>query len=138
MAAKLEQLEGLKRQLAVTVTADDVKKRYGQKISDFARKANIKGFRPGKVPVSVVEQRYGQGLLFEAAAESIDSSFQSEMIEQKIKLAGAPQIDFDHESLKLGESVQYKATFEVYPDVELKDLTDVEVESISGEVTDED
>lgn len=138
MAAKLEQLEGLKRQLAVTVTANDVKKRYGQKISDFARNAKIKGFRPGKVPVSVVEQRYGKGLLFEAAAESIDSSFQSEMIEQKIKLAGSPQIDFNHEGLKLGESFEYKATFEVYPEVELKDLTDIEVESVSGEVTDED
>ena len=138
MAAKLEQLEGLKRQLAVTVMADDVKKRYGQKISHFARNAKIKGFRPGKVPASVVEQRYGSGLLFEAAAEAIDSSFQSEIVEQKIKLAGAPQIDFNHEGLKLGEPFEYKATFEVYPEVELKDLTGVDVESVSGEVTDED
>ena len=124
--------------MAVTVMADDVKKRYGQKISHFARNAKIKGFRPGKVPASVVEQRYGSGLLFEAAAEAIDSSFQSEIVEQKIKLAGAPQIDFNHEGLKLGEPFEYKATFEVYPEVELKDLTGVDVESVSGEVTDED
>lgn len=138
MAAKLEQLEGLKRQLIITVNADDVKKLYGKKLNNFARTAKIQGFRPGKVPVSVVEQRYGNGLLFESAAEMIDSSFQSEVIGQEIKLAGNPQIDFNHETLKLGESFDFKATFEVYPEIQLKDLTDAEIESVSGEVSDDD
>ncbi|PIZ03761.1 MAG: trigger factor [Gammaproteobacteria bacterium CG_4_10_14_0_8_um_filter_38_16] len=138
MTAKLEQLEGLQRQLAVTVLADDVKKKYQKKLADVARKANIKGFRPGKVPVSIVEQKFGQGLLHEAAAELIDSTFQQQIIEQKIKIAGAPQVDFDYENLKRDAAFDYVAKFEVYPEVSLKDLTDVEVDSFSGEVSDDD
>ena len=138
MTAKLEQLEGLQRQLAVTVLADDVKKAYQKKVMEFSRSAKIKGFRPGKIPVSVVEQKFGRGLLHEIAAELIDSTFQTQIQTQKIKIAGTPQIDFNHETLKRDESFDYTAKFEVYPEVHLKDLKDVPIESVSGEVTDED
>ncbi len=134
----LKQLEGLKRQLAITVLADDLRVAYQKKLSEVANKAHIKGYRPGKVPANVVEQKFGRGLLHESAAELIDSTFQAQIQAQKIKLAGTPHVDFDHEALKLGESFHYTAHFEVYPDVQLKDLTDVEIESASGEVTDED
>jgi trigger factor len=138
MTAKLEQLEGLKRQLAVTVLAEDLKQQYQKKLSEVAQKAQIKGFRPGKVPVSVVEKKFGPGILHESAADLIDSSFQTHMQAEKIRLAGAPHIDFDASLLKLGESFQYTAHFEVYPEIALKDLSGVEIESVSGEVTDED
>lgn len=138
MAAKLERLDGLKRQLAVTVLADDLKKVYQKKVNEFARVAKIKGFRPGKIPTAIVGQKYGKGLLHESAAELIDSTFQAQIIEQKIKIAGRPEIDFDHQNLKHNEPFHYTAKFEVYPDVQLKELTDVEVESISGEISDAD
>ena len=138
MTAKLEQLEGLQRQLAVTVLADDVKKAYQKKVMEFSRSAKIKGFRPGKIPVNVVEQKFGRGLLHEIAGELIDSTFQTQIQTQKIKIAGTPHIDFDHEALKRDESFNYTAKFEVYPEVQLKDLQDVDIESVSGTVTDED
>lgn len=138
MSAKLEQLDGLKRQLAVTVLADDVKKAYTKKINQVAREAKIKGFRPGKVPPSVIEQKFGKGILHEAAAELIDSSFQHHINTHELKIAGQPHIDFDPKNLKNDQAFDYTAQFEVYPKVELKDLTDVEIESVSGTVTDED
>lgn len=138
MTAKLEQLEGLQRQLAVTVLADDVKKAYQKKVMEFSRSAKIKGFRPGKIPANVVEQKFGRGLLHEIAAELIDSTFQTHLQTHKIKIAGTPQIDFNHEALKKDESFHYTAKFEVYPELQLKDLQDVAIESTSGTVTDED
>jgi len=138
MAAKLEQLEGLKRQLAVTVLAEDMKNAYQKKVAEVSSKAQIKGFRPGKVPVTVVEQKFGKGLLHETAAELIDSTFQAHIVEQNIRIAGRPEIDFNHETLTKNENFDYTAKFEVYPDVQLKDLTDIEIESASGEITDDD
>lgn len=138
MAAKLEQLTGLKRQLAVTVLADDIQKAYQKKVADVSHKAHIKGFRPGKVPVNIVEQKFGKGLLHETAAELIDTTFQAQITEQKIKIAGRPEIDFDFEKLAKNEPFHYTASFEVYPDIQLTELTDVDIESVSGDVTDED
>ncbi|MCX7121144.1 MAG: trigger factor [Gammaproteobacteria bacterium] len=136
MTTNLEQLEGLKRQFKVTVSAEDLKKAYQKKIAEVSSKASIKGFRPGKVPAHVVEQKFGRGILHEAAAELIDSSFKKEA--NNIKIAGMPHIDFDHEALKLEESFHYTAQFEVYPEVTLKDLTDIEIESAAGDVSDDD
>ncbi|HLB56858.1 MAG TPA: trigger factor [Coxiellaceae bacterium] len=138
MSGTIQKLEGLKRQLAITVLADDFSKAYQKKINEVAGKAQIKGFRPGKVPVNVVEQKFGRGILHEAAAELIDSTFQTQIQAQKIKIAGMPQIDFDHEKLTKNTSFNYTAKFEVYPEIHLKDLTDIAFESASGEVTDAD
>ena len=138
MAAQLQQLTGLQRQLSVTVSADEIKKAYQKKVSDVARNAKLKGFRPGKVPVMVVEKQFGRGILQETAAQLIESSLQAEFAAQKLRVAGMPHIDFKHETLKPGESFDYIAKFEVYPEVQLKDLKDVEIESATGEVTDDD
>lgn len=136
MATNLEQLEGLKRKLTVTVSADDLNNAYQKKIAEFTAKAAIKGFRPGKVPAHVAEQKFGRGLLHEAAAELIDSTFKTQV--ENFKIAGAPSVDFKHEALQKNTPFEYTATFEIYPEVQLKDLTDVEIESTSGEVNDDD
>ena len=138
MTAQLETLDGLKRKITITVDGAALKKASEKKINDAAGSVQMKGFRPGKVPASVIQQKFGRSILIDAAASLIDSTFKTEIESQQIKLAGAPQIDFNHEAVKPGESFQYAATFEVYPTITLKDLTDVEIESASGEVTDVD
>jgi trigger factor len=138
MTAKLEQLTGLQRKLNVAVDALDVKNAYQKKIAEVTKKAHIKGFRPGKVPSHVVEQKYGAGILQEIAADLIDSTFQTQMQEHQIKMAGMPKIDFDHTTLKKDGAFHYSATFDVYPEIQLKDLTDAEVTKTSGDVTDDD
>lgn len=138
MAAQLETLDGLKRKMSITVENDALKNAYQKKIDEAAKKAQIKGFRPGKVPASVIQQKFGRGILLEAAAMLIDSTFKSAVEAQQIKLAGAPHVDFNQEALKLDESFPYTVTFEIYPSITLADLSDVEIESVSGEVTDAD
>lgn len=138
MTATLETLDGLKRKLTMTIDADAFKTASQKKIDEAARTVQLKGFRPGKVPANVIQQKFGRSILLETAASLIDSTFKAEIESQKIKLASAPQIDFDHEAVKPGESFYYTATFEIYPTVTLKDLTDVEIESEKGEVTDSD
>lgn len=138
MTAKLEQLAGLQKQLTVAVEAALVKNAYQKKIAEVSSKAHIKGFRPGKVPSHVVEQKFGTGILQEVAADLIDSTFQAQMQTHKIKMAGMPTIDFDYTALKQSESFTYTAKFEVYPEIQLNELINTEIESISGEVTDED
>lgn len=138
MTAKLEQLAGLQRKLAVTVDAADIKTAYQKKIAEVASKAQIKGFRPGKIPAHVVEQKFGTGILQEVASDLIDATFRAQMQEHKVKMAGMPKVDFDHAALKQNESFTYTATFDVYPEIALKDLTDAAVESATGDVTDED
>ena len=138
MTAKLEKLEGLKRQLAVTVPAEDLQSAYQKRVNEFAKQAKIKGFRPGKVPLNVVEQKFGKGILQEAAAELIQSHLDEQFKEHNLNIAGRPDVDFDHENLKKGESFEFTANFEVYPEIALKELEGVEVESLEGEVTEED
>lgn len=138
MTAKLEKLEGLSRQLSVTVLADSIEKAYQKKIQDFSRNAKLKGFRPGKVPVSVVEQKFGLGILQETAAQLIESSLQENIKAQDIRMAGMPKIDFNFEKIKRGEDFSYVAKFEVYPEIQLKELADIEVESPTAEVTEDD
>ncbi|MDP1574291.1 MAG: trigger factor [Coxiellaceae bacterium] len=138
MTAQLEKLDGLNRQLSITVSADEIGKAYSKRVQDFSRNAKLKGFRPGKVPVSVVEQKFGQGILQETAAHLIESSLQAALQAQNIRMAGLPTVDFKHETVKQGESFHYVAKFEVYPEFQLKDLTDTEVESPSAEVTEDD
>lgn len=138
MTEKLEQLEGLKHKLAVTVLAEDLKKAYQQRVTDFSKRANLKGFRPGKVPPTVVEQKFGHGLLHEAAVALIQSTFDAQVKTHGLKVAGTPHIDFDHEKLQKDQSFDYAAIFEVFPDVTLKGLSGVSIESLCGVVTDED
>ncbi|OGT51117.1 MAG: trigger factor [Gammaproteobacteria bacterium RIFCSPHIGHO2_12_FULL_42_13] len=138
MSSQLVELEGLNRQLQVTVSAEDLQKTYQKRVADFAKNAKLKGFRPGKVPAQVIEQKFGHGLLQESAAQLIESSLKTTLSEKEIRAAGMPAVDFDHQALKKGNGFTFTAKFEVYPTFQLKDLADVEIESVSGEVTEED
>lgn len=138
MTVKIEQLDGLKRKMAATVLADDLQKVYQKRVADFAKRASIKGFRPGKVPLQIVEQQFGKGLLQEAAAELIQSTFEKGVADLNLTLVGSPDIEFDHAGLKKNAPFDYVAKFEVYPAIQLKDLDGAEVESFTGAVTDSD
>lgn len=135
---KVELLAGLKRRVVITVPATGVQQSYQKKIDQFSKKANVKGFRKGKIPANVVEKKFGKGLLHEAASELIDTSFQNCLSELKLKPAGRPTIDFDINALKHDQDFNYTAEFEIFPEIELKELDGVAIESLSGDVTDED
>ena len=138
MSGTLAQLEGLKRQISIQVSGEELNAAYAKHLAEISKTANIKGFRPGKVPVSVLEQKFAKSLLQEAAVELIQKSFDAEVKKQTLKLAGLPSIDFDPTALKKGEGFEYKAAFETYPEVALKDLSGVVIERADGEINDSD
>lgn len=138
MSGTLAQLEGLKRQLSIQVSSEELSNAYAKHLAEISKTANIKGFRPGKVPMDVLEQKFAKSLLQEAAVELIQKSFDEQVKQQTLKLAGLPSIDFDPTALKKGEGFEYKATFETYPEVALKDLSGVAIERAEGEISDSD
>ena len=102
----------------------------------LAKTQRIDGFRPGKVPVSVIRQRYGAAVRNEVAAEMMQRNYFDALVGEKINPAGDPQIE--QKTNKTGEDLEFVATIEVYPEVELKDLAELTVEKPIVEVKDED
>ena len=94
------------------------------------------GFRPGKVPVDVIEKKYGAGIKNDVAGELMRSSFDAVVAEKKLQIAGAPQIKPG--LIEKEQPFDYVATFEVYPEFALKDLSDVQLEKMVAAVSDQD
>lgn len=134
--AKLENLEGLERKLQVEISSEEVNAAYQKRLEKVCSTIKLPGFRPGKVPQSVVETRFSKGLCEEVASELVQNSLPKLVEEQDIKLVGQPRIESG--DLKKDAPYQYSAFFEVYPEIELNELSGVEVEKSVAPVTDED
>ncbi|RUO18607.1 trigger factor [Aliidiomarina haloalkalitolerans] len=127
---------GLERRLTITIPADKIENEVKNQVKQRARTVRMDGFRPGKVPVSLVAKRFGPAIRQDVVMEQIQRHYIEALIQEKINPTGAPQIEpkFDEE----GKDLEFVATVEVYPEVELKDLDKVEVEKFAAEVTDAD
>jgi trigger factor len=136
MQSELNLLEALKRELKITIPADEVSGAYNKHLNDAAKQAKLPGFRPGKVPMDVIEKKYGAGLKKDVAGELIRNSFDAVLAEKKQQIAGQPQIEPG--LIEIGQPFEYVASYEVYPEFELKDLADVKLEKMVAEVSDED
>jgi trigger factor len=136
MQVSVETTTGLERRMTVGVPAGDVDNAVTQKIKETARRVRIDGFRPGKVPVSVVKQRYGDGIRAEVLEEVVRNQYVQALTEEKIVPAGSPSINFTKDVA--GEDVEFVATFEVFPEVKLAGYDSFEVERSTVEVTDAD
>ncbi|MBM7073105.1 trigger factor [Shewanella sp. 202IG2-18] len=135
MQVSVETTQGLERKVTISVPAGDLDKLIKNALRNEAKRAKIAGFRPGKVPVSVIEKRYGAAIRQEITGEFMQRNFVEAIIAEKINPAGAPT--FTPGSTE-GENFEFTATFEVYPEVELKDLEAINVEKPVAEVTDAD
>jgi trigger factor len=136
MQVSVETTEGLERRLTITVPAEKVDTEIKNRLTRLAKTQRIDGFRPGKVPVSVIRQRYGAAVRNEVAAELMQRNYYDALVGEKINPAGDPQIE--PKTNKKGEDLEFVATIEVYPEVELKDLSELKVEKPVVEVTDKD
>lgn len=134
MPSTVEILEGLERRLSVTVPADVVEKTYQSHLTKAAKSANLKGFRPGKVPVHVIETKFGQGIRQDVAGELLESSFQEAVKEHKLQIAGQPRVEGGE--LKKGEALEYVVVFDTYPEIELKELDGADIEKITATIGD--
>jgi trigger factor len=136
MQVSLETTSGLERRLTVGVPAEQVENEVENRLKQAARNVSIKGFRKGKVPMSVVKQRFGAGIRQEVVGDVISRSFYAAVQKENVKPAGQPSIQ--PKQLAAGKDLEYVATFEVYPSVALSDLSAFEITNHKAEVTETD
>ena len=136
MQVSVETTQGLGRRLTITIAADSIETAVKSELVNVAKKARIDGFRKGKVPMTVIAQRYGASVRQDVLGELMSRNFVEAIIKEKINPAGAP--NYVPGEYKLGEDFTYAVEFEVYPEVELQGLEAIEVEKPVVEVTDED
>ncbi len=134
MAVNVETLEKLERRITLALAAGEVSSEVESRLRNLARTVRADGFRPGKVPMSVVTQRYGYSVQYEVVNDHVGKAFADAASEAKLRVAGAPRIT-QKEDAPEGQIV-FDATFEVYPEVSIGDLSAVEVERVSADVTD--
>src|SRR5436190_6149610 len=134
MAVTVETLEKLERRITLTLAADTINNEVQSRLKRLSRTVKADGFRPGKVPMSVVAQRYGYSVQYEVMNDKVGQAFNEAATEAKLRVAGAPRIT-EKESAGEGQ-IAFDATFEVYPEVRIGDLGTAEVEKVSTEVTD--
>ena len=134
MSVQVETLEKLERRITLTLPATDIQSEVETRLKKLSRTVKADGFRPGKVPISVVAQRYGYSVHYEVMNDKVGQVFNQAVNEAKLRVAGAPRIT-EKEGAGEGQ-VAFDATFEVYPEVKLGDLGTAEVERVSTEVTD--
>jgi len=135
MQVSVEATQGLERRLTISVPAEQIEKLVKDSLQREAKRARIPGFRPGKVPITVINKRYGAAIRQDIMGEVMQRNFIEAIIAEKLNPAGAPT--FVPGSTD-GEKFEFIATFEIYPEVELKGLDAIEVEQPKAEVTDAD
>ena len=136
MQVSLETTQGLERRLTITVPADSVNELVKNRLRELGKTARIDGFRKGKIPVTVIEKRFGQQAFMEIAQDAMQQNYVQALIQEKINPAGAPY--FEPKTLERGKDLEFTATFEVFPEVAVKDVEKIEVERPVAEVTDAD
>ncbi|MFL4557819.1 trigger factor [Yersinia kristensenii] len=136
MQVSVETTQGLGRRVTITVAADSIEKAVKSELVKAAKNVRIDGFRKGHVPMNIVEQRYGASVRQDVLGDLMQRNFVDAIIKEKINPAGAP--NYVPGQYKEGEDFTYSVEFEVYPEVELKDLESIEVEKPVVEVNDAD
>jgi len=134
MAVQVETLEKLERRITLTLAAETINGEVANRLKRLARTVKADGFRPGKVPMSVVAQRYGFSVQYEVVNDRVGQAFNEAASEAQLRVAGTPRIaqkDPAPEGM-----LAFDATFEVYPEVTIGDLSQAEIERVSTEVTD--
>ncbi|PIM52323.1 trigger factor [Roseateles chitinivorans] len=135
MAVTVETLEKLERRITLTLAAADINTEVESRLKKLARTVKADGFRPGKVPMSFVAQRYGAQVQYEVVNDKLGEAFTIAANEAKLRVAGMPSIA-QKDTAAEGE-LAFDATFEVYPEVKIADLAEAEIERVAADVTDE-
>ena len=136
MQVTVETLEGLERGLTITVPSASIDDAVNGELRNIAKNRRFDGFRKGKVPMKMVAQMYGTAVRQDVLGEVMQRHFIEAIVKEKINPAGGPTFTpVDNEA---GKDLVFKATFEVYPEVELKGLENIEVEKPAVNVKEED
>ncbi len=134
MPVTVETLEKLERKITLTLPADVIQNEVASRLKRLARTVKMDGFRPGKVPMNVVAQRYGYSVHYEVMNDKVGEAFASAANEAQLRVAGQPRIT-EKEGAPEGQ-LSFDAVFEVYPEVKIGDLSTATVEKLSTAVDD--
>ncbi len=137
MAASVETISSLERRMTIKVPLAPLEGQIKQRLSQISRTAKFAGFRPGKAPIGLVNQHYGDQIRDEVYSKAVETSFGDAVQENKLRVAGFPNIE--HKPFKdAATDFEYTATFEVFPEVKLGDLSKLKIEKPSLEIGDAD
>ncbi|MEX6676268.1 trigger factor [Pseudomonas sp. W2Oct36] len=136
MQVSVENTSALERRMTIGVPAERIETEVNKRLQQTARKAKIPGFRPGKVPMSVIRQRYEDGARQDALGDLIQATFYEAVVEQKLNPAGAPSVE--PKTFEKGKDLEYIATFEVFPEFTVAGFDSISVERLSADVADSD
>ena len=133
MAVIVETLEKLERKITLSLPVGIIQSEVNTRLKKLARTVKMDGFRPGKVPMNVVSQRYGYSVHYEVMNDKVGEAFSVAANEAKLRVAGQPKIS-EKESSPEGE-MTFDAVFEVFPEVKIADLSTADIEKVSAEVS---
>lgn len=136
MQVSLETLSDLERKLIIEVPAETIDKQVQKRLAETAKTFQMKGFRKGKVPVSVIKSRFGKSMRQEVLGDVMNQSYYEALSQKKVRPAGQPKIQATN--MKEGEDLAFTAIFEVYPEITLSDFSKIKVEKRQAEITDKD
>ena len=136
MATAVETLDKLERRLTITFPLADVQVEVEKRLKVRARTAKAPGFRPGKVPMKMVAAQYGYQVESEVLNDKVGRAFAEAANENNLRVAGYPRIEPKTSEGVAEGSVAFDATFEVYPEIKIGDLSTVEIEKVKVEVSD--
>lgn len=136
MAIAVETLQKLERRITLTLPLADVKSEVEKRLKIRARTAKAPGFRPGKVPMKMVAAQYGYQVETEVLNDKVGRAFNDAASENNLRVAGYPKIEPKTDTSAGKETLAFDATFEIYPEVKLGDLSSAEVEKTKAEVSD--
>ncbi len=136
MQVSVESISKLERRMQVQVPAERVSQEIAARLKNLSRTARLKGFRPGKAPLTVIRRQFGPQVHREVIGELLQSSFAEAVTEKQLSPAGNPRIE--PQSMDEGQDLRYVATFEVFPEVTLQPMESLEIERITAEVSESD
>lgn len=135
--SNVETLSGLQRRLTATIPQQQIRAEVENRLKRLGRTAKVAGFRPGKAPIKVLEQQYGGSVQQEVLGESLQRSFAEAAIANKLDVAGYPEFEIKTADLNAPE-IEFSATFEVYPQVEIGDISGESIDRVSFTMSEED
>lgn len=131
--------EGLRREYKIIIAANDLDSRLSGKLTEMAPKVNLRGFRPGKAPVSYLKRAYGKSMMSEVVEDVVNQSGQQVIKDNDLKPAFPPRVDLVSEIEKVvdgASDLEFLIKVDLMPEFELTDLSQVKVEKLTAEVTD--
>jgi trigger factor len=135
MQVSVETTQGLERRMTVELPADRIENEVKTRLESLAKRVKIHGFRPGKVPFNVVRRQYGTQVQQEVIGDLLQSSFYEAVAKEKLRPASAPNIE--PKSRNAGEALQYTATFEIYPEIQLTSTENIAIEKPVPEINEQ-